>query len=69
MVVIDLSRISINKCTDSRLGWTKDSDLYGFAPEPHPHLFMSAHWSVMRESWRSHYFFILQKEESSSLKR
>ena len=27
MVVIDLSRIPVNKCTNSRLGWTKHSDL------------------------------------------
>ena len=33
MVVIDLSRIPVNKCTNSRLGWTKYRDLtkkFGF---------------------------------------
>ena len=64
MVVIDLSHIPVNKCTNSRLGWTNYSDLYGFAPEPRPHFFMSAHWSVMRESWRSYSLLIWKKKKS-----
>ena len=70
MVVIDLSRISVNKCTNSRLGWTNYSDLYeNCPPEPRPHFFMSAHWSGMRESWRSYSFFYFAKKKKKKSHR
>ena len=31
---LDLSRIPVNKKTNSRLGWTKYSDLYEIVPDP-----------------------------------
>ena len=49
MGAIDLSRIPVNKGTNSRLGWTKYSDLYEIV---HPSLVLIslfAHWNVMRK--------------------
>ena len=46
---IDLSRIPVNKGTNSRLGWTRYSDFYEIV---HPSLvlfFVHAHWSIMQE--------------------
>ena len=37
---IDLSRIPVNKGTNSRLGWTKYSDLYEIVPDPSLVLFL-----------------------------
>ena len=42
---IDLFRTPVNKSTNSRLGLTE----IVHPCEPRPHLFMFAHWSVMRE--------------------
>ena len=54
---IDLSRIPVNKGTNSRLGWTKYNDLYEII---HPSLVLIslfAHWSVMRERFISNGFY------------
>ena len=54
---IDLSRIHVNKGTNSRLGWTKYNDLYEII---HPSLVLIslfAHWSVMRERFISNGFY------------
>ena len=69
MVVIDLSHIPVNKCTNSRLGWTNYSDLYEIV---HPSL---VHISLCLLTGAECgkvgvviLFYILQKEEISSLK-
>ena len=55
---IDFSRISENKGTNLRLGWTKYSDLYEIVhPQPRPHFFMFAHWSVKRERFITNGFY------------
>ena len=55
LLIIDLSRIPVNKGTSSRFWWTKYSDLYEIVHrEPRPHFFMFTHWSVMWERSIAH---------------
>ena len=71
MVVIDLSHIPVNKCTNSRLEWTKYSDLFEIV---HPSLVLIFLCLLTgAECGKVGVvipFFILQKKkEISSLKR